>query len=85
MISYFSFKLRGNSISGADSKQSVVDEQPVTRLLLVGLPPRTLLTPQRDQTDRPLPRTNDVGVAHATVYRSECHQGPEWSPGNQGW
>ena len=38
--------------------------------------------PPRDKTDRDLPRTNGVGVAlaygdYATVYRSECPQGPE--------
>ena len=38
-------------------------------------PPRELLPPHRDQTDRDLPRTNGVGVAlaygaYATVYRS---------------
>ena len=47
-------------------------------------PPLTkLLGPQ--QPDRDLPRTNGVGVAlaygvYATVYRSECPQGPECPP-----
>ena len=44
-----------------------------------------LAPPPRDQTNRDLPRTYGVGVAlaysaYATVYRSECPQGPEWPP-----
>ena len=40
------------------------------------------LLPPTDQTDRDLPRTNGVGVvlaygAYATVYQSECSQGPK--------
>ena len=52
---------------------------PVTRLVPVGLDPPH----PRRSTDRDLPRTNGVGVAlafYATVYRSECPQGPEWPP-----
>ena len=49
-------------------------------------PPEKCWAP-RDQTDRDLPRTNGVALAYgayATVYRSECPQGPEWPPRESG-